>query len=73
MTLSRSLKITVLASIALLVLAVSQQTIPTTSATFNDSDGDGVSDLAEELAGSDPDDPNSSPESTGADVRTLLL
>ncbi|MCH8007646.1 MAG: hypothetical protein IIC91_02150 [Chloroflexi bacterium] len=73
MTLSRSLKITVLAAIALLVLAVSQQTIPTTSATFNDSDGDGVSDLAEELAGSDPNDPNSLPESTGAEFLSIFF
>ena len=67
MTLSRSLTITVLATIALLVLAVSQQAIPATLATFGDSDGDGASDLAEEVAGSDPNDANSLPESTGAD------
>ena len=73
MSLSRSIKITVLVAIALLVVAVSQQTIPTTSATFDDSDGDGVSDIAEELVGSDPNDPNSFPESTGAEFLSALV
>ena len=73
MTLSRILSVTVLTAIALLVLAISQQTIPTTSATFDDSDGDGASDLAEELAGSDPNDPNSLPESTGTEFVTAFL
>ena len=73
MTLSRSLKIAVLTALALLVLSVSQQTTPTTSAAFNDSDSDGVSDTAEELAGSDPNDPDSFPESIAVELLTAFL
>ena len=73
MSLSRSLKATVLVAIALLVLAVSQQTIPTTSAAFNDSDGDGATDAAEELAGSDPNDPDSFPESIAVESLTGFI
>ncbi len=73
MLLSRSLKFTVLAAIALLVLSVSQQMISTSSAAFNDSDGDGMSDLAEAVTGSDPNDPDSFPESIFIDVLTSFL
>ncbi|MCH7991242.1 MAG: hypothetical protein IIC35_02325, partial [Gemmatimonadetes bacterium] len=73
MSLSRSLKATILVAIALLVLAVSQQTIPTTSAAFNDSDGDGATDAAEELAGSDPNDPDSFPESIAVESLTGFI
>lgn len=44
---------------ALLLLSARHQAA---HAAFNDSDGDGVIDVAERVAGSDPNDPNSIPE-----------
>ncbi|MCH8995294.1 MAG: hypothetical protein IH959_10075, partial [Chloroflexi bacterium] len=53
------------AVVAFLALAVAQPARPA-QAVFDDSDGDGVLDIGEEIAGSDPNDPNSVPESTGS-------
>ena len=56
----------VIAATLLLVFTWAQTAPPTAEALFNDTDGDGFIDLGEELAGSDPNDPDSTPESTGA-------
>src|SRR3990170_2771877 len=48
-----------------LAVALMQQTAPSVQAAFSDSDADGMLDVAEILAGSDPDDPASSPEDAG--------
>jgi len=55
------------AVIAFLALAWAQQSAPPAEAAFNDSDGDGVIDLAEIIGSSDPNDPASILEDTGAD------
>ncbi|MEX0785929.1 MAG: dockerin type I repeat-containing protein [Dehalococcoidia bacterium] len=52
---------------ALLALHDAQFTSPTAHAFLEDTDRDGVIDLAEESTGSDPNDPLSTPESTGAE------
>lgn len=54
--------------VALLALAGSQLTSPTAHAFFDDTDRDGAIDLSEEAAGSDPNDPLSVPETTGAEL-----
>ena len=56
----------VIAATLLLVFTWAQTAPPTAEALFNDTDGDGFIDLGEELAGSDPNDPDSTPESNGA-------
>lgn len=55
------------AVIAFLALAWAQQGAPPAEAAFNDSDGDGVIDLAEIIGGSNLNDPASILEDTGAD------
>ena len=50
---------------ALVMLAATLQQLPSARAVDADADGDGVIDLAEQITGSDPDDPASSPEDAG--------
>ncbi|OGO50033.1 MAG: hypothetical protein A2148_02980 [Chloroflexi bacterium RBG_16_68_14] len=65
----RLLRIAALAAaVAFLALAVAQQGPPAAQAVFEDADSDGAIDLAEELGGSDPNDPRSTPETTGTEV-----
>lgn len=52
------------ALVAVSLAVVVRSTGPSASAAFNDSDGDGVIDVAEQIGGSDPFDAASSPEST---------
>jgi hypothetical protein len=49
-------------AVALVVLVLSQDAPPHARAAFNDSDGDGVFDLVEQISGSDPANAASTPE-----------
>lgn len=61
----RVLRLVVLAASAALALTIAGPGVSPVHAVFDDRDRDGVIDLAEETAGSDPDDPSSTPEATG--------
>ena len=65
----RAIRLTGLAVFVAALALVATQYLPSPAeAVFDDSDGDGVIDLAEQLTGSDPLDSASFPESTGTDV-----
>lgn len=67
----RAIRLTGLAVfIAALALMATQYLPSPAEAVFDDSDGDGAIDLAEQITGSDPLDNTSFPESTGTDVVT---
>ena len=69
----RLLKPGVLTAAALLIVLTWAQTVPPAAeAILQDTDGDGASDIGEELAGSDPNDPDSFPESTAAQFLSRL-
>ena len=69
----RRLKPGVLTAAALLIVLTWAQTVPPSAeAILQDTDGDGASDIGEELAGSDPNDPDSFPESTAAQFLSRL-
>jgi hypothetical protein len=68
----RLLKISAAVAVALVVLAWSQDAPPRAGAILNDSDGDGVIDVAEIVSGSDPHNAQSTPESTEASFASGL-
>ena len=65
----RLLRLTAFIALAafLLLAWLQQGSRPAMATAFPDSDGDGTPNLGEILAGSDPDDPDSTPEDIGSD------
>ncbi|MDZ4278252.1 MAG: hypothetical protein U1B78_03840, partial [Dehalococcoidia bacterium] len=67
----RALRLTGLAVLAAFLTLLASQYLPSPAqAAFDDSDGDTAIDLAEQIAGSDPADAGSTPETTGTEILT---